>query len=130
MITRRTTLAAGAAAAALSGLPASAAGLGATGGRAAALVAALRSPASAAAIGAAYLRAFPADADAELLATALGADATIGPRLDADRPDPEGLALAVAQAVRADFVHRRTVKLDGWVMARTEARLCALAALV
>ncbi len=130
MITRRATLAAGLAVATASGLPASAATLGSNGGRVAALVAALRYPASAAAVGTAYLKAFPMDADAELLLNAISADETICRRLDPHCSDPEGLALAIAEAVRADFIHRRTVKLDGWVVAQTEARLCALAALV
>lgn len=131
MITRRATLAAGVAIATVSGLPASAASLGNSGGRAAALVAALRYPASAAAVGAAYLEAFPMDAgDAEQLADVISTDAMIRRRLETHRSDPAGLAVAIAEAVRADFIHRRTVKLDGWVVAQTEARLCALAVLV
>jgi hypothetical protein len=130
MITRRATLAAGALVAAASGLPVSAASLGTNGGRAAALVAALRYPASAVAVGRAYLKAFPMDADAERLSDAIITDNTIRRRLETHLSDPDELALAIAEAVRADFINRRTVKLDGWVVAQTEARLCALAALV
>lgn len=32
----------------------------------------------------------------------------------------------VGEAVQRDFEHGRTVEIDGWVLARTELRLCAL----
>jgi hypothetical protein len=37
---------------------------------------------------------------------------------------------AIAARLRRDFEERDTVRLDGWVLARTEARLCALCALL
>ncbi len=36
----------------------------------------------------------------------------------------------VAARVRDDFATARVVNVDGWLLARTEARLCALAYLV
>ncbi len=33
------------------------------------------------------------------------------------------------EQVRADFEHDRVVKVNGWILSETEARLCALAAL-
>lgn len=35
----------------------------------------------------------------------------------------------VGEAIRADFAAGRTVPLDGWVLSRTEAELCARVAL-
>ena len=62
---------------------------------------------SARAIGAAYLRSHPADRlDAETLVAALP---------------------TVAEHVRNDFSNARVVTVDGWMLAVTEARLCALA---
>ena len=40
---------------------------------------------------------------------------------------PEALAAALRRAVDADFAAGRTHLVDGWVLARTEAELCALA---
>jgi hypothetical protein len=42
---------------------------------------------------------------------------------------PEALAAALRRAVDADFAAGRTHLVDGWVLARTEAELCALARL-
>ena len=66
---------------------------------------------SAAAVGEAYLSGHPQEADATLLAGALA---------------PGG---DVRHQVRADFAAGRVVRVDGWLLALTEARLCALAAL-
>lgn len=40
-----------------------------------------------------------------------------------------GLAQAVNRAISEDFAHSRTVMVDGWLLAETECRLCALTAL-
>jgi len=42
---------------------------------------------------------------------------------------PAAARALLADAVRQDFERFETVELDGWVVSRTEARLCALAAL-
>ena len=39
-------------------------------------------------------------------------------------------APSVTELVRADFAHGRTVVVDGWVLAATEARQCALFSLL
>ena len=44
-----------------------------------------------------------------------------------DLGSPEALAAALRRAVAADFAAGRTHLVEGWVLARTEAELCALA---
>jgi hypothetical protein len=90
-------------------------------GPAARLVGIFREPASARAIGRAYLRQAPEEADAARLL------ALIHPG-DCAALSASELRRAVAARQRADFAAGRTVLLDGWVLSRTEARLCALAA--
>jgi hypothetical protein len=80
-----------------------------------------REPASARAIGRAYLRQAPEEADA-----ARPLD-LIHPG-DCAALSTTELRRAVAARQRADFAAGRTVLLDGWVLSRTEARLCAFAA--
>ena len=41
---------------------------------------------------------------------------------------PRSIAKRRADAIRADFDQGRTVRIDGWVLSRTEVRLAALAA--
>lgn len=79
----------------------------------------LRSPAAARRIGRAYLEKAGDEADpAKLVALIMGEGGTV-----------EGdLLRHVAERQRADFAAGRTIKLDGWVLSRTEARLYALAA--
>jgi hypothetical protein len=43
--------------------------------------------------------------------------------------DPERLVQELRLQHRSDFAHERVVALRGWVLSKTEARLCALAAL-
>ncbi len=75
---------------------------------------------SARAIGAAYLRSCADDGlDAATLAAELPAEVTM-----------TVLRETVAARVRDDFANARVVNVDGWLLARTEARLCALAYLV
>ncbi len=75
---------------------------------------------SARAIGAAYLRSCPDERlDAATLAADFPAEATIG-----------ALRESVDGRVRDDFANARIVTVDGWLLARTEVRLCALAYLV
>ena len=86
------------------------------------LLAGLARPDHARAIGASWLAGLPRRPPAAELAgqieEALAASS---------RP---GLRAALAEAVTADFAARRMVSVDGWRLARTEARLFALAALV
>jgi hypothetical protein len=72
---------------------------------------------SARAIGAAYLREHPADAEM------LAADFPTA-------PSAADLRSTVAARIRDDFAASRMVTVDGWMLAITEARLCALTYLV
>jgi hypothetical protein len=73
------------------------------------------------ALGNQYLRAHTEEANLGILLDLLGAESgTI--ELDA-------LRRKIAQRVADDFLVGRIVHVDGWVLARTEARACAIAAL-
>lgn len=124
-ISRREALAGAAGLAVAACLPVAAAS--AASPSATALVAALDHPASARAIGAAVLAAEPLlarDSVAGELARAVGLAADRLPTID------RALLRARLDAARsADFRLGRTVSVEGWVLAATEARLCALAAL-
>ena len=80
---------------------------------------------AAAHLGRAYLAAHPDEAD----------PATLLRRLEADHPgltasvrqaDHGAVKALLARGIRHDFTIGRTDTVAGWVMARTEARLCAL----
>lgn len=43
--------------------------------------------------------------------------------------DASGLVRAIRRAIDDDFARSRTVLVDGWLLAETECRLCALGAL-
>jgi hypothetical protein len=85
------------------------------------IVDALGSPASARVIGAAYLARHPAERDRSRLLKELdlGAAGCDGARIRA----------LVADRRREDFASGRCVEVNGWILSRTEVRLCALAAL-
>lgn len=87
----------------------------------------LSDPQSAAVLGARYLARMPEEADRELLARLIAGARRRALRLA--RADTRRLRALLARQQRADFACGRTVCLDGWVLSRTEARLCALAAL-
>ncbi len=89
-------------------------------GEAACLQACLSDPDGARALGERYLAAFPDEA------AALAPLAAEVRRVGAD--GPAVLRRAVGRRIRADFAAGETVVLDGWVMARTEGRIAALAA--
>lgn len=85
-------------------------------------------PDSAAAIGRTYLRQYPAEAEVRHLASEIERDLDcLGCRLP--RADEASLRDAVRERVRRDFAEGVVVSVDGWVLSRTEARLCAIAAL-
>ncbi len=88
----------------------------------AALLGLLNHPDGARNIGARYLSLVPAEGDQRHLVNLLAKGA---PGLMARE---EARAL-LQNAVREDFDQGRTVELNGWVISRTEARLCALASL-
>ncbi|WP_428487582.1 hypothetical protein [Rhodopila sp.] len=75
-------------------------------------------------LGRQYLNIHPEEADIGLLAASLCAGA--------DRCWPDGPAAVrrnVAERRAADFTAGRITHLDGWLLAQTEARACALVAL-
>jgi hypothetical protein len=85
------------------------------------LVSLVRPLASARVIGAAYLAATPSEADPVRLADAILAGLEGGPRT------PAATRRRLARRIERDFGANETVTLDGWIVSRTEARLCALA---
>jgi hypothetical protein len=91
------------------------------------LAAVLRSRTSAVVIGEAYLAAYPGERDAAHLGNLIAADVDTRPLLESLAP--EQLGAVIGAIVQRDFALGRTVEIDGWLLARTEARLCALTAL-
>ncbi len=88
----------------------------------------LRHRASARRIGRAYLRAHPAEARIEALVAGLTAGRGGEPPW-AGRAGSRALRARLQEQIRADFAAGRTVGVRGWVLAESEARLFALAAL-
>jgi hypothetical protein len=88
----------------------------------------LRDPAGAARVGRAYLQAYPAEARIESLVAGLTAGWGEDPPVLGCAGRAELRSRLRAQ-IRADFAARRTVRIQGWVLARSEARLYGLAAL-
>lgn len=79
----------------------------------------LGDPAHVRELGRCYRSAFPKENSREALIAALHRDLAPGPP---SRP-------RVQERIRADFGAERTVLLEGWVLAVTEARQCALLSL-
>lgn len=78
---------------------------------------------SAARIGGRYLASAPAEADAGLLVSSI---------LGGEEHEAVGDAVlrrVISDSRQRDFVDGNTVSVDGWILSRTEARLCALVAL-
>lgn len=79
---------------------------------------------SAQVVGREYLRLRPEEADASRLLDLVAASLRPSPG-----PAPARLGAAVARQVASDFAEERVVRLQGWVVSVTEARLCAAATL-
>jgi hypothetical protein len=93
------------------------------------LAALLAHPESAKVIGGEYLRKYPQEAHADILLD------QIASRLAASDAGLFGstdhqLRERLDGMIRADFAVDRVVKLRGWILSATEARLCALAVLL
>jgi len=86
-------------------------------------------PDSARAIGRAVLQARPDWHDPAHLAAGLLADRPQLAGIFSPRADRPAMAREVRQAIGEDFAAGSTVLVDGWLLARSEAKLCALAAL-
>jgi|SRR5918994_1770378 hypothetical protein len=82
---------------------------------------------SARVIGLEYLRVAPREADASELTKLI----CLGWNDDQiNRSGPEKIKALLLHQQREDFEKRRIVKVQGWILSETEARLCALTALV
>jgi len=81
---------------------------------------------SAVLLGRRYRAAVPGEDGKAPLVAALAA--TFG-SADALPPDQDGLRRVLAERIREDFTAGRMVAVDDWLLAVTEARLCALASL-
>jgi hypothetical protein len=79
-------------------------------------------------VGREYLRVVPAEASRGVL-TARVAERLPGGLRTVDTASDGRLHELLLHSTVQDFEDERTVELRGWVLARTEARLCALAAL-
>jgi hypothetical protein len=88
------------------------------------LVALLRHRDSAKRVGCEYLKARPKEACAANLLAQLTRDLKLQALSDPD------LRAHFNKRSKADFSARRVVKLDGWILSETEARLCALTTLL
>jgi hypothetical protein len=76
-------------------------------------------------LGRLYIRQVPAEDDPRTLARlTLALPET--QQADAIDLDHNSLRVRLDARVREDFASGATVQLDGWVLSRTEARLCAL----
>jgi hypothetical protein len=72
-------------------------------------------------LGGAYLREHPDEASVAILRHLVFGQAGEG--------EPTSPIVRLRDGMRADFAASRTVRTDGWVLSRTEARLLALATL-
>lgn len=72
-------------------------------------------------IGARYIACHPKEADLQRLCRVLVGDL---------RPSDPELRRSVTSRIRADFASKDVAQVDGWILSKTEARICALASLV
>jgi hypothetical protein len=84
---------------------------------------------SARSIGRAYLSLDRSEADKDDLVRAVLDRMDLAPAV-LNRSNTTTLQSLIDRAIRLDFCQYDTVQLDGWVLSRTEARLCAIASLV
>ena len=84
---------------------------------------------SAAIVGREYLQRVPREANPHLLAHLIATD--LGCRPDKlARSDQSQLRKLLQMQQRRDFELAHTVRVRGWILSRTEARLCGLAAML
>ena len=79
---------------------------------------------SALVIGRHYLDQCPAEADSDKLVDALLGEA--GSKQDGEPPKAGDLLAFFQGKFAEDFGQGNTMMIDGWVLSKTEARLCAL----
>lgn len=95
---------------------------------ASALVGTLGNPAAAGRLGAAYLASYPDEADLEVLLHHL--TGALGMAADTADASQEALMQALVGQVEQEYCTAPLVRADGWLLAPSEARLYAVAALV
>jgi hypothetical protein len=83
---------------------------------------------SAQAIGRAYLQSYPREADALRLEDQIAQGIAGGRTLLATTSKPE-VSKLLTDRIRQDFATDQVVKVQGWILSVTEARLCALTTL-
>jgi hypothetical protein len=76
-------------------------------------------------LGHSYVRQVPTEDDPRILARLAVASAE-AQQVDAMSLDRASLNQRLDAQVRGDFASGNTIQLDGWVLSRTEGRLCAL----
>jgi hypothetical protein len=91
------------------------------------LVSLLEHRCSARVVGGEYLREASGEAGARGLVDAIASELE-GGHDEARAASGSELRELVARRIQRDFAEDRTVKLRGWIVSHTEARLCALAA--
>lgn len=84
---------------------------------------------SASALGRSYLARHPNEADPDRLIDALFADLPPAPSDGTEAREVEAIRAWVTARIEDDFRRARIVRVEGWILARSEARLCALASL-
>ena len=92
------------------------------------LAALLRRPDSARIIGQAFLRVSP-ERTTTALVTGIVSSLPGGSRAIADSADEADVRELLVERIRQDFADEVVVDLDGWIVSRTEARLCGIVAL-
>jgi hypothetical protein len=80
-------------------------------------------------IGVAYLQQYPQEANVRILLDRIVSSPAAGD-LGLFNGTDQSLRQLLDGMIRQDFGDDRVVKLQGWILAMTEARLCALAALL
>jgi len=91
--------------------------------------AAFPDPGSATRLGITYLRNVPAESDIASLLYALSAESPSLVEM-ATRNEEVNLMITLHRIIKSDFERGEVVNIGGWIVARTEARLSALASLV
>ena len=92
----------------------------------AALLGIVRDTEGARLIGREYLKVNPEESNPDKLVALMTHTGPFAPGTLVDAREARNF---LQQRIREDFRFRRTVELQGWVLSRTEARLCSLAAL-
>lgn len=81
----------------------------------------------AARVGQIYLASLPVEPDAGQLADEIVTGIPINRRARAANGGAGGLHDAIRELIREDFQSGRTATVDGWILSKTEVRLCVVA---